>query len=187
MKKIITAITIVGILFAATGCTPKQLESIEKHFGIKITAEEKRELLKLPDIPVILDGRRFNTDGSVETFVAPSWSKCPQHYGAALQAGWSPSDWDKIDYIMWRESRCIPTVHTDIRKGHIFRNDDSWGLMQINLKAHRKWVSPIVNGDFTKLFDPVVNLSVARNLYFQAVDYYGCGWRPWSTRNKSWC
>lgn len=187
MKKLITTIVAFAGLLSLTACTPKQLDAIERHFGITFDSATEQALLKEPNIPVIMASKQFNPDGSVIELIAPDWSRCPQHYGAALQAGWSASDWDKIDYIMYRESRCNPNVQTDISDGYIFRNDDSWGLMQINLKAHRSWVGPIVGWNFNLLYDPVVNLSVARKMYFQAVDYYGCGWRPWSTRNKSWC
>jgi hypothetical protein len=60
--------------------------------------------------------------------------------------------------------------------------------MQVNLKAHRSWVRPIVGGDWSRLYDPVTNLSVARILYFRAQDWIGCGWQPWRTTKQShWC
>lgn len=109
-------------------------------------------------------------------------TRCIEHRQAALDAGWSEADWPRLSQIIWRESRCQPQVHN--RRGR----DDSYGLMQINLRAHRNWVRPLVDGDFTRLFDPATNLVVARVLYEKAVDAYGCGWQPWTTRRtRGWC
>ena len=112
---------------------------------------------------------------------APEGSLCPQWFAAALAAGWPESDWARIDYIMWRESRCTPSVHT------VAKHDDSYGLVQLNMKAHRRWVSPLVGGDFNQLLDPVTNLTIARQLFGMAQDTYGCGWQPWQTKKTRWC
>lgn len=112
---------------------------------------------------------------------APAGSRCGEHYAAALQAGWPASDWKRLDHIMWRESRCQPGVHNG--KGR----DDSYGLIQLNMKAHRSWVGPLVDWDFTRLYDPVTNLEVGRQIYDKAVGYWDCGWRPWTTRSARWC
>lgn len=107
--------------------------------------------------------------------------RCPEFREAALAAGWSEQDWPRLDQIIWRESRCVPTVHNG--RGR----DDSYGLMQLNMRAHRAWVRPLVDGDFARLFDPATNLTVARHLFERAEDAYGCGWQPWATRRARWC
>ena len=112
---------------------------------------------------------------------APEGSRCPQWFAAALAAGWPESDWARIDYIMWRESRCRPEVHT------VAKRDDSYGLVQLNMKAHRRWVSPLVGGDFNQLLDPVTNLTIARQLFDMAQQTYHCGWQPWQTKKTRWC
>lgn len=113
---------------------------------------------------------------------APAGSKCPQHYHAALRAGWSNAHWSKLDYIMWRESRCKPTVHNT--KGR----DNSYGLLQLNMKAHKSWVKPIVQGNYTALFNAEVNLRVGKALYDRAKKMFGCGFQPWkTTKQKHWC
>ena len=107
--------------------------------------------------------------------------RCPEYRQVALDAGWSEADWPRLDAIIWRESRCTPTVHT------VANRDDSYGLVQLNMKAHRRWVGPLVGGDFTQLLDPATNLAVARQLFNMAQTTYGCGWQPWQTRKTRWC
>lgn len=106
---------------------------------------------------------------------APAGSKCPQHYHAAMAAGWRPGEWRKLDAIMWRESRCKPTaVNNNART-----RDRSRGLVQLNLLAHRSWIGPMVGWNFDALYQPETNLRVARHLYEQ------CGWGPWT--RPYWC
>jgi hypothetical protein len=113
---------------------------------------------------------------------APAGSKCGQWFDEALEAGWSADQWPILDAIMWRESRCKPEVYNG--RGR----DRSYGLLQLNMRAHRSWVRPLVDGDFTRLWDPVTNLTVGRALFDKATDVYGCGWKPWVTRKtRGWC
>lgn len=171
MKK---ALLILMSIAALAACTPQQLVTWERLTGDALPRKLEKELLELPNIRVTTPFGYLNTDGTVDPYVAPSGSRCPQHFGAAIQAGWPESDWPRLDYIMYRESRCQPGVYNGVGA------DNSYGLMQLNMKAHRGWVGPLVGWDFNRLYDPVTNLWIARDLYFQAVDYYGCGWRPWS-------
>jgi hypothetical protein len=113
---------------------------------------------------------------------ARSSSRCSEHRQAALNAGWSPAQWERLSLIIWRESRCQPTAYNG--RGR----DDSYGLMQLNMRAHRSWVGPLVGWDFTKLYQPETNLRVARQLYDRARRMFGCGWQPWrTTKQRSWC
>ena len=107
--------------------------------------------------------------------------RCPEFRQTALDAGWSEADWPRLDAIIWRESRCTPTAHNG--RGR----DDSYGLMQLNMRAHRSWVRPLVDGDFDRLFDPATNLAVARQLFDRAEQQMGCGWQPWTTKRARWC
>jgi hypothetical protein len=107
--------------------------------------------------------------------------RCPEFRQTALDAGWSEADWPRLDAIIWRESRCMPMAHNG--RGR----DDSYGLVQLNMRAHRSWVRPLVDGDFGRLFDPATNLAVARQLFDRAEDAYGCGWQPWTTKRTRWC
>ena len=118
-----------------------------------------------------------STVGTVEAHHsgAPSGSKCPQHYGAAIAAGWTPNEWRKLDSIMWRESRCKATAVNNNRR----TRDASRGLVQLNLLAHRSWIGPLVGWNFDNLYHPETNLRVARALYEK------CGWGPWT--RPYWC
>lgn len=121
---------------------------------------------------------------------APDWSNCPEYYESALENGWSESDWEKVDYIIWRESRCQTTAHN---------KDDpatgSRGLMQINgfwCRGSRYYPNGYLQDKGVldtceDLFVPEVNLSAALVIYNYAEETNGCGWGPWSTRNTRWC
>lgn len=103
----------------------------------------------------------------------------------ALRAGWSIDQWPVVACIMEHpiytgtaESRGIPTVHNTRYP------DDSRGLMQVNLLAHRSWVGPMVNWNFDSLFDGETNLRVAHRLWELA----GNSFSPWrSTWERSTC
>jgi hypothetical protein len=101
------------------------------------------------------------------TAATPSDQACWQWTDLARSVGWPEDTLARIAKIMWRESRCFPSVHNP--RGR----DDSYGLMQLNMRAHRSWVGPLVGWDFNRLFDAETNLRVALRLY--EMD----GWRPW--------
>jgi hypothetical protein len=113
--------------------------------------------------------------------LVPSSARCPQWWDEAQAAGWPEWSLPRIDYVMWRESRCLPTAHNPRPP------DDSYGLVQLNMRAHRSWVGPLVNWDFNRLFDPTTNLRTARRLFDMAQQAYGCGWQPWQTSGWSPC
>jgi hypothetical protein len=122
----------------------------------------------------------------------PEDAQCPQWHEMALLAGWEIEHLDRLDYIIWRESRCLPNAHNkaDPVTG-------SRGLMQINgfwcLKS--RWEPHpagylgnigIINS-CEDLFDPILNLRAGKAIYDYGVERGQCPWRPWSTRNTSWC
>ena len=100
-------------------------------------------------------------------------------YESAIAAGWSEADWPRLACVIHRESRGNPAAHNPRYP------DDSYGLIQLNMRAHRDWVGPLVGGDFTRLFNGFVNLKTGRTLYDMAVGYYGNGWRPWFASDGS--
>lgn len=95
--------------------------------------------------------------------------RCPQYEPIALAVGWPAEQIPKLSYVMWRESRCLPTAHNPRPP------DNSYGLIQLNMLAHKGWVGPIVGWDFNQLFDPYVNLRVGLQLWHKAG-----GWGPWA-------
>ena len=164
------------------------LSAVTAHCSDTTPPAEPTDVASVPDIvapaTTAIDATTTTVEATTTTTaapVAPEGSLCPQWFAAALAAGWPESDWQRIDYVMWRESRCTPSVHT------VANRDDSYGLVQLNMKAHRRWVGPLVGGDFTQLLDPATNLAVARQLFNMAQTTYGCGWQPWQTRKTRWC
>jgi hypothetical protein len=129
------------------------------------------------------------TTTTVPAFQPDPDALCPEWHETALEAGWPEDVLSRLDYIMWRESRCLPEAFnpTDPNGGSI-------GLTQIN----RFWCIPTRynpdgwlqgNGlvsDCNDLYDPVTNLTAALAIWEYA-ETNGCGWSPWATRNTRWC
>lgn len=181
MFKKLKYILATGIVASLVSCTPEQIDYLRQS-GVEVSEEMESSLLSLDDVDLTVGANVVSPQGIVSPMKAPSGSRCPQHYNAAMNAGWSPNQWSKIDYIIWRESRCNPNAYNG--RGR----DNSYGLMQLNMKAHKSWVGPIVGWDFTELYNPSVNLSVAKKLYDRAKNAFGCGFQPWkTTKQRHWC
>lgn len=105
----------------------------------------------------------------------PPTAKCPQFWQTALNAGWSPMNLSVLDFLMWRESRCMTTMHnTDDPMG------GSRGLVQIN-GSWTGWLKRAgIISDETDLFRPYRNLRAALAIYNYADGRYGKGWNPWN-------
>lgn len=166
-------LVLAGIAILTAACTPIQLQQFSEVTGVTFDAQTEQDLLALPDAPMRVNNGMIHPDGTYEQYVAPAGSKCPQWYDEAMSAGWTHTDWSKLDRVIWRESRCDNTVYNG--RGR----DNSYGLMQLNMLAHRGWVGPLVGWDFNRLYDPVTNFTIARELYNKARSAYGCGWQPW--------
>lgn len=97
-----------------------------------------------------------------------------------MRAGWTPADWPKVDYLLWRESRCVP--------GLISTTGD-YGLLQVNLRhlstpgyaalCARTSATrvPICTAD--DLLRPRRGLRAARILSDVALSWFGNRWQPW--------
>ena len=89
--------------------------------------------------------------------------QCGEWYDLAISVGWSPSDWETLSRVMFRESRCTPSA--DSGPDH--------GLTQIN-RVHSDWLTQMgLSHDL--MFDPELNLRFALMLYTSS------GWRPWKS------
>src|SRR6056300_211414 len=103
---------------------------------------------------------------------------CSEWYSIAVEAGWSIDQLQKLGNIMWKESNCI---HDIANKTY------SYGLTQIEWSAHYRWLdSEFGVTERESLYDPYVNLLVAKWLYDYAEEEYGCGWQPWYM-SGDWC
>lgn len=120
----------------------------------------------------------LETITSSTTTIALPDGKCSEWYPVAIEAGWSIDQLNKIGRIMYAESRCIH----DIANGSY-----SFGLTQIEWKAHYKWLETEFGiTESEDLYDPYTNLLVAKWLHDYAEENYGCGWQPWYM-SGDWC
>lgn len=130
------------------------------------------------------------TTTTVPVFQPAHDAKCPEWHILALEAGWQIHDLDRLDFILWRESRCLTDAHNsyDPMSG-------SRGIAQINgfwCKPSRYNPSGWLQAqgllqDCDDLYDPLTNLLAARAIWEYSLDRNGCGWLPWTTRNTKWC
>ena len=128
------------------------------------------------------------------TTTVPAWEPdpdalCPEWHLTALEAGWDENQLKRLDYVIWRESRCLPDAFNPTDP-----NGGSLGLVQINRfwcirTAHNPsgWLqNEGLVQDCTDLYDPLTNLTAARAIWEYA-EARGCGWSPWATRRTRWC
>ena len=117
----------------------------------------------------------------------PADAHCPEWWALAREAGWTDDLLPTLDYVMWRESRCLPDQHnTTLNKD----GSSDIGLTQIN---DRSWCLPTrwyPNGYLQtigilptvgceQLFDPYLNLLSAKAIHDYAQRTNGNGWQPW--------
>jgi hypothetical protein len=114
----------------------------------------------------------------------PSGSVCPQWYDLAMQF-FSPNEWDTIDFLLNRESRCdAQALNPSDTNGK-----PSYSLFQIN----GFWCSPSkhyalgflqehgVLSTCSELFDPPTQFRAARAIYVEGLVRHGVGWRSWGS------
>ena len=98
--------------------------------------------------------------------------KCGHWLDDALEIGWSRSDLSKLDYVMWRESRCIPRVFNGLDP-----NGGSAGLMQINQQG---WLQTQgILDSCSELFNPKINLQAGLAIFEYSEERNSNGWQPW--------
>lgn len=104
---------------------------------------------------------------------------CPQWKKLAMQVGFSNRDYGKLDYIIWRESRCAArAVNVNFhRDGRVTRD---WGLTQVN---DFSWITFLRNRKIVsksaQLLNPKANLEAAHALYEYSKDNHGDPWLQW--------
>lgn len=120
--------------------------------------------------------------------VIPPTARCGQWWGLAVEAGWETDQLETLDYIMWRESRCLPSQHnttlnkdgsTDLGLTQI--NDESWCLgTRWYPNGYLQTVGVLNYVGCNELFDPYLNLKAAKALYDYSIRENENGWQPWS-------
>lgn len=100
---------------------------------------------------------------------APSWSRCPGLYAAAIE-GWPNAEevWYRLDFITWRESRCSRTA---------LNRFGCAGIMQVCTGNFRRL--GVTRYD---LFDPVTSFRAGYRLCQEQRAQGRSCWRPWWTR-----
>jgi hypothetical protein len=118
----------------------------------------------------------------------PADALCPQWWGLALEAGWTEDLLPTLDYVMWRESRCLPDQHnttlnrdgsTDVGLTQI--NDRSWCFgTRWYPNGYLQTVGVLNYVGCNELFDPYINLKAAKEIYDYSLRENDAGWQPWS-------
>ena len=136
-------------------------------------------LISVPDAP--------ETPSTTTVPPPPADAHCPEWWATAREAGWTDDLLPTLDYVMWRESRCLTSAHnTPLNKD----GSADIGLTQIN---DRSWCEPtrwyslgylrtigaLSTVGCEQLFDPYLNLVSAKAIYDYALEHNGNGWQPW--------
>lgn len=123
-----------------------------------------------------------NIDSSA--LASRAYGRCGEWHDLAIAIGWPESQWPKLSYVMYRESRCKPSAFNGKDP-----NGGSRGLMQINGYWCRKnkynpqgWLQAQgILRDCNDLHDPQINLQAGLAMWNYSQKHNGCGWRPWAT------
>jgi hypothetical protein len=148
-------------------------------YSEKTIVEEPKSTIVLNNVQV---ERLTNTTTTVAKFKVPKNALCPQWWDLAISVGWDKSELAKLDKIMWRESRCLPSA---FNAGD--PNGGSHGLMQINRFWCRKsQYSKLGFLQDAKILDrceelhkPKIALESALEIFNYSVKYNNNGWSPW--------
>jgi hypothetical protein len=189
-------LSVALLAFIAAGSTMASAQEIEMKNDEKpaVVFESKRVPLFTTAI-VKRTAVRMNRVAATTTTTTtlppiPQGLDCPDYYNLAKEVGWPEDQLDRLDFVLWRESRCDPSVHNtkDPAGG-------SRGLIQINGYWCRKntynpdgflQARGVLN-TCEDLFDPETNLKAGLAIYNYGLEEHGCGWGPWKTKRTNWC
>jgi hypothetical protein len=164
---------IIGTLLILCSCAIESQDKTE--LTPLITAPTTIELgAALPTLPTTTAPAPSTTqalspealNSAVEQIVADAraaYGPCGEWRDLALSVGWPESEWPRLGYILYRESRCTPFAW----------NGADAGLSQIN-QVHRQWLNDMGWSHPDDMFDPAKNLTFAYRLWTTS------GWKPWS-------
>ena len=117
----------------------------------------------------------------------PVDAHCPEWWGLAREAGWTDDLLPTLDYVIWRESRCLTTAHnTTLNRdgsadlGLTQINDRSWCLpTRWYPQGYLQTIGILPTVGCEQLFDPYLNLLSAKAIHDYAQQTNGNGWQPW--------
>ena len=149
-------------------------------YSEKTIVEEPKSTIVLNNVQV--ERLTNTTTTTVAKFKVPKNALCPQWWDLAISVGWDKSELAKLDKIMWRESRCLPSA---FNAGD--PNGGSHGLMQINRFWCRKsQYSKLGFLQDAKILDrceelhkPKIALESALEIFNYSTKHNNNGWSPW--------
>lgn len=153
-------------------------------------AEETTPSLPTPTPVTTLITLPIAPETTTTTVPVPSDALCPQWWALAREAGWTDDLLPTLDYVMWRESRCLPDQHnTTLNKD----GSSDMGLTQVNDRSWCLGTRWYPNGYLqtigilnyvgcNELFDPYTNLKAAKAIYDYSLRENDAGWQPWSIK-----
>lgn len=153
-------------------------------------AEETTPSLPTPTPVTTLITLPIAPETTTTTVPVPSDALCPQWWPLAIEAGWTLDLLPTLDYVMWRESRCLPDQHnTTLNKdgssdmGLTQVNDRSWCLgTRWYPNGYLQTIGVLNYVGCNELFDPYINLKAAKAIYDYSLRENDAGWQPWSIK-----
>lgn len=153
-------------------------------------AEETTPSLPTPTSVTTLITLPIAPETTTTTVPVPSDALCPQWWPLAIEAGWTIDLLPTLDYVMWRESRCLPDQHnTTLNKdgssdmGLTQVNDRSWCLgTRWYPNGYLQTIGVLNYVGCNELFDPYTNLKAAKAIYDYSLRENDAGWQPWSIK-----
>lgn len=153
-------------------------------------AEETTPSLPTPTPVTTLITLPIAPETTTTTVPVPSDALCPQWWPLAIEAGWTLDLLPTLDYVMWRESRCLPDQHnTTLNKdgssdmGLTQVNDRSWCLgTRWYPNGYLQTIGVLNYVGCNELFDPYTNLKAAKAIYDYSLRENDAGWQPWSIK-----
>ena len=153
-------------------------------------AEETTPSLPTPTSVTTLITLPIAPETTTTTVPVPSDALCPQWWPLAIEAGWTLDLLPTLDYVMWRESRCLPDQHnTTLNKdgssdmGLTQVNDRSWCLgTRWYPNGYLQTIGVLNYVGCNELFDPYTNLKAAKAIYDYSLRENDAGWQPWSIK-----
>lgn len=153
-------------------------------------ADETTPSLPTPTPVTTLITLPIAPETTTTTVPVPSDALCPQWWPLAIEAGWTPDLLPTLDYVMWRESRCLPDQHnTTLNKdgssdmGLTQVNDRSWCLgTRWYPNGYLQTIGVLNYVGCNELFDPYTNLKAAKAIYDYSLRENDAGWQPWSIK-----
>jgi hypothetical protein len=132
--------------------------------------------------PITVSTFATTTSTTTTTLPVPASAKCGGFWNLARSIGWEEEHLEKLDYVMWRESRCLPKAFNALDP-----NEGSAGLTQINYfwaqktryypRGYLQTYAVLKNRN--ELFEPRTNLLAALTIFRYSEEVNGCGWKPW--------